>query len=104
MFKSLLLATTLVATTIGTANSSALFRADAVDTPTNITKVASKLTGQQQLKRLMRPHTFRYPVTRAAKAAAGNANMVLFDRRVGFSDVYRCSFITYRSNRAMVCD
>lgn len=61
-------------------------------------------SGQEQLQRLLKPHFFPIPVTRAARAAAGNPDMVVLDRRGRPGEVYRCSFITLRGKRAMVCD
>ena len=68
---------------------------------------ASK-SAKAQLQRVLRPHFTKIPITRAMRAAAGNPNMVVFDRRYGSifadSNVHRCSFITYRGQRAMICE
>lgn len=61
-----------------------------------------------QLQRVLRPHYTRIPITREMRAAAGDPNMTVIDRRSSgiFSsgEVNRCSFITMRGKRAMICE
>ena len=77
----------------------------------NVVLVGSKrsnLTAKQKLDRVLRPHTFRYPITREIRRAAGNPNMAVLDRRkLGFAGTFhthRCSFITLRGQRAILCE
>ena len=71
-------------------------------------KRGANLTSKQKLNRVLRPHTFRYPITREIRRAAGNPNMVVLDRRklsfAGTFHTHRCSFITYRGQRAILCE
>lgn len=63
----------------------------------------SDRSGAAQLKRLLNPHTHYIAVTRAARAATGNPNIRVIDRRTGDS-VFRCSFLTVQGKRALICD
>ena len=73
-----------------------------------ISKKRKSLTPKQKLDRVLRTHTFRYPITREIRRAAGNPNMVVLDRRklsfAGTFHTHRCSFITYRGQRAILCE
>jgi hypothetical protein len=56
-----------------------------------------------ELKKIMRSHTFRGKgVSRGVRAAAGDPNMAVIDRRRPGSSS-QCSFITLRGKRAMQC-
>ena len=103
-----LIATTLISFAAGTMTShGAIFQAKPLtfaDSKIEATQIGFRLTPQETLKRVLRPHHNRYIITRKVRAAAGDPNMVVFDRRGGASNVWRCSFITHRGKRAMVCD
>ena len=59
-------------------------------------------SGAAKLKRLMRPHHVRTPITQDVRNATGDPNIVVFDHRIG--SVFRCSYITYQGKRALQCD
>ena len=62
-------------------------------------------TGAEKLQRLLKPHHHRIVVTQKVRDATGDPDIVVFDYRGGTnSNVYRCSYLTYRGKRAMVCD
>jgi hypothetical protein len=56
-----------------------------------------------ELNRLLNPHIWHgKPVSHRVRAAAGNANMIVLDRR-RFSYTSECSFRIYRNQRIMDC-
>ncbi len=72
---------------------------------TLVVKFRKNLSGAAKLKRLMRPHFGRYlPITQDIRDATGDPDIVVFDRRGLRSELYTCTFITYRGKRAMTCD
>lgn len=68
----------------------------------------AQLNAEQKLQRVLKPHYGKITITRAMRAAAGDSTMVVFDRRISsaFSDdgPNRCSFLTYKGKRAMLCE
>ena len=66
--------------------------------------VEANARGKRQLKRLMRPHVGIIPVTRAARAATGDPNIQVIDRRYSWDDVYTCSYMYRGNRRLLVCD
>ena len=65
--------------------------------------VDQSLSGKAQLKALMRPHHFDgSPVSREARAATGNPNITVIDRRT--SGISRCSFLNRGNERVLQCD
>jgi hypothetical protein len=62
-------------------------------------------TGEQKLRKLLRPHAYYGQiVTDDIRAATGDPNIVVFDRRNIWGEIYSCNYITYRGKRALVCD
>jgi len=60
-------------------------------------------SGKATLQRLLRPHTYFIPVSRAAREATGNPKIQVIDRRVGYGS-FQCSFITHTGKRTLICD
>jgi hypothetical protein len=61
----------------------------------------SSAYAQKELKRIKRPHfKLGKPISPEVRRAAGAK--AVFDHRTG--GVSRCSYITYRGERAIVCD
>lgn len=61
----------------------------------------------QQLERLLHPHFFfGTQVSDAVRAATGDPNISVIDRRTHTGDVYECNFQFWgaRRQRVMVCD
>jgi hypothetical protein len=57
----------------------------------------------RKLDRLLEPHTYYgFPVSRGVRAAAGNPEMIVLDRR-RFHSTAECGFRTYRHQRIMEC-
>jgi hypothetical protein len=62
-------------------------------------------SGEQKLKKLLLPHAYYgQRVTDDVRAATGDPNIVVFDRRHTWGEIYSCNYITYHGKRAMVCD
>lgn len=62
---------------------------------------SSSAYAQKELKRIQKPHFKLFkPISPEVRRAAGAK--AVFDHRSG--GVNRCSFITYRGERAIVCD
>jgi hypothetical protein len=62
-------------------------------------------SGEQKLKKLLLPHAYYgQRVTDDVRAATGDPNIVVFDRRHIWGEIYSCNYITYNGKRAMVCD
>ncbi len=61
-------------------------------------------SGKKRLKRLLRPHFLPLNVTRAARAATGDPNITVIDRRFSYDEPYSCSFLTQHGKRVMICD
>ena len=102
---SIIAGAVLAGALITSASAAGLHRSAAPSIDNTVIEVGTKLSGKQKLQRVLRTHTFRYPITRDIRAAAGNPNMAVFDHRTGFTGTtYRCSYITYRSQKALVCD
>jgi hypothetical protein len=56
-----------------------------------------------ELQKILRPHRWRGKgVSRGVRAAAGDPNMAVLERRQ-IGQMSTCSFITYRGKRAMQC-
>lgn len=61
----------------------------------------------EQLEKLLRPHFFFGDrVSDAVRAATGDPNISVIDRRFEFGEVYECNFQFWglRKQRVMVCD
>lgn len=55
--------------------------------------------------KFFKPHAYTgQGFGRSARASTGNPNIVVFDRRHEFGEIYQCSYITHRGKRAVVCD
>ncbi len=65
---------------------------------------AEKRTPQQELQRILQTH-FYYgrPIGRSVREAAGPGTTLLRDERI-WGEPARCSFVTYRGGRAIVCN
>lgn len=61
-------------------------------------------SGEAQLQRLLSPHTNFIRVSRAARAATGDPDITVIDRRGRSGEVYQCSFLTRYGRRIMICD
>ena len=62
-------------------------------------------SGEQKLKKLLLPHAYYGQiVTDDIRAATGDPNIVVFDRRHIWGEIYDCNYITYRGKRALVCE
>ena len=62
-------------------------------------------SGEEKLKKLLRPHAYYGQiVTGDIRAATGDPNIVVFDRRHIWGEIYSCNYITYRGKRALVCE
>lgn len=58
---------------------------------------------RKQLQKILRSHTWRgRGVSRGVRAAAGDPNMAVLERRQ-LGRRSQCTFITYRGKRAMSC-
>ncbi len=61
-------------------------------------------TPQQELQRILRTHYYYGgSVGRSVREAAGPGTTLLRDNRI-WGEPARCSFVTYRGGRAIVCD
>jgi hypothetical protein len=62
-------------------------------------------TGEQKLQKLLRPHAYYGQiVTDDVRAATGDPQIVVFDRRHIWGEIYSCNYMTYRGKRALVCE
>ena len=58
-----------------------------------------------ELQKLLRPHAFYgQRVTDAIRAATGDPNIVVIDRRSQWGEIYSCNYTNLRGKRALVCD
>ena len=64
----------------------------------------SRLSGSEQLARLLQTHSFQYPITQAVKNATGDPNITVIDRRGRPGSAYYCSFLNRYGRRVLVCD
>ena len=65
--------------------------------------VDPRASGETQLRQLLRAHIFTGArVSREARAATGDPNITVIDRRTG--GVSRCSFLNQQGKRVMICD
>ncbi len=67
-------------------------------------RAINKEKGARELKRLLNSHVGFRPITRDARAATGNPNIRVIDRRVGLNNVYKCSYIFMGGERTLICD
>ena len=66
---------------------------------------ANAASGAEKLKRLLSNHPFTgAPITRDVKAATGDPNIHVIDRRYEFGEIYRCSYMFQQGRRIMICD
>ncbi|MGI9365609.1 MAG: hypothetical protein ACR2O8_10540 [Rhizobiaceae bacterium] len=71
-------------------------------TDTNGYTVTAK--DKAKLKKLMRAHVwYGGGVSRGVRAAAGDPNMPVVDRRVVWGETYTCSFFTMQGRRSILC-
>jgi hypothetical protein len=65
-------------------------------------------TGAQKLDKLLRPHAFLgQRVTDDVRAATGEPNIIVIDRRWIWGEIYSCNYQFLgpnRTRRALVCD
>jgi hypothetical protein len=60
---------------------------------------------EARLQKLLRPHVYTgQQITSDVKAATGDPNITVFDRRHEFGEVYSCSYLFVQGKRAMVCE
>jgi hypothetical protein len=60
---------------------------------------------EERLQKLLRPHVYTgQQITSDVKAATGDPNITVFDRRHEFGEVYSCSYLFVQGKRAMVCE
>ncbi|NKB52116.1 MAG: hypothetical protein GKR97_07835 [Rhizobiaceae bacterium] len=97
----------VMALTIVSTSHAASFNAAPVSIEPVVETVASRLTGAQRLRRLMRPH-FKdgHPITQSVRDATGNPNIIVLDQRFGDPhQTYQCSFYSLRKGtRVLKCD
>ena len=71
-------------------------------TDTNSYKVTAR--DKAKLKKLLRSHVWHGGgVSRGVRAAAGDPNMPVVDRRYIWGETYTCSFFTMQGRRTMLC-
>jgi len=64
-------------------------------------------SGKQQLQRLLKPHTSYIRISKAARRATGNPNIIVIDRRghsVRGGAISQCSFLKRYGQRILACD
>lgn len=63
------------------------------------------MSGEQKLKKLLLPHAYYGQiVTDDIRAATGDPNIVVLDRRHIWGEIYTCNYFTYQGKRALQCD
>ncbi len=65
-------------------------------------------SGKEKLAKLLRPHAFfGERITDDVRAATGDPDITVIDRRVQWGEIYSCNYIFLsggQRNRALVCD
>ena len=65
--------------------------------------VDQRASGAVQLRQLLRTHIYNgFPVSRAARAATGDPNITVIDRRTGGAS--QCSFLNRFGRRILQCN
>ena len=101
VFVSAALAGSISTGTFGTQNS---INAPQVQQNPLIHQIGYRESGKQRLRRLLRSHFLPLNVTKAARAATGDPNITVIDRRFSYDEPYSCSFLTQQGKRVMICD
>jgi len=61
--------------------------------------------GATELKKILMPHAFfGQRVTPAMKAASGDPNLTVIDRRWQWGEIYSCNYMFQQGRRVLVCD
>ncbi|MEP1207445.1 MAG: hypothetical protein ABJM29_15830 [Rhizobiaceae bacterium] len=97
----------VVALALVTPSQAVIFSAAQVSVDPIVENTASRLSGAERLRRLMRTHIRAgNPITQSVRDATGNPNITVIDRRYGDPyQTYQCSYFNLRKGqRVLKCD
>jgi hypothetical protein len=99
-----LLSVICAATCLSTAETSAASSTGgASSTDYQFRNRGSKYSGEERLRRLMRPHyRYRNPITQSVRDATGNPNISVIDRRYRYDETYTCTYFNLRSGQRVL--